>query len=54
MSKNELREQIENVEGLNEGELIGENVKQVLSDIDDGSIVVYYGCLPDDILNDTF
>jgi len=54
MSKNELRKQIENIEGLNEGDLIGESVRRVLNDIDDGSIVIYWECLPDDILNDTF
>lgn len=55
ITKDELRKQVSSlIDDCTENDLIGLSVKDTLKDIDCGGIVIYYGNIPDYILNDVF
>ena len=54
ITKEALKKQVARSANCGEDELNGIPVKEALKDIDCCGVVVCYGNIPDDVLNDTF
>ena len=55
MKKKELQDQCETALGICEGDLNGEKIGDILNEVEQSTAAtIYWGCIPPEILNDTF
>jgi len=54
ITKRELQDQLENILGEPRGTLKGEGVRECLRDIDGNGVIVFWGCIPESMLDEKF
>lgn len=54
ITKQELQDQLESILSEPKGTLKGESVKECLRDIDCNGITIFWGCIPESMLDEKF